>query len=490
MWNKLVASCFAVASTVSLSAQTVEFIEPRNVQNVQGAEFSTYSAGGQYYVLHKKYRMMAPIMYDMQLDVYDANRKPVGSNPIDKVLEQGDANIPEGFFALKDKLIMCKSEFSKSSGSKMSYIYAYPFDATGRRQKKTLLSSFAAESAFNAGNFGVNTSPDGTKLVVFNELPYEKDGMERCTVTLFDDQFKQIWKKDFTFPYESAKAPKNEVYVNNAGTVFILKRIAVKKEHDKFSVFTFTDGGKNVVEKKIELENGFTISTWKHLFTPAGDLHIAGFYYMNKKVGINVETPDGTFLLKITGNGELSASKSVKIRSANTKITQLLSTEDGGYIIVGETVNERSTPKPGAQFEYNYEYSTGISHIIKMGSEGAMQWNYELNRNLRSSNDAARFFGIFAWTKGSDVNIFFTDELTNHDNKRQFVEFGTRWINLFQTIGPDGKMKSETLITDPRIGGKKGEYIFLPVTGSVYKDNKLFMLASRGLELVGATVSY
>lgn len=490
MWKNLVSCCFAVAATVALSAQTVEFIEPRNVQNVQGAEFSAYSAGGQYYVLHKKYRMMAPVMYDMQLDVYDANRKPVGSNLIDKTLEPGDANIPNGFFPLKDKLVMFKSEFSKASGSKMSYIYAYPFDATGKRQKRTQLTTINAESAFNSGNFRVNVSPDGTRFVVLSEQPYEKEGMERCTISVFDDQFKLVWKKDYTFPYESSKAPKNEMFINNAGTVFILKRIAVKKEHDKFSVFTFTDGGKNVVEKKIELENGFTISTWKNLFTPAGDLHIAGFYYMNKKVGINVETPDGTFLLKITGNGDLTAAKSVKIRSGSIKITQLLSTQDGGYVIVGETINERSTPKPGAQFEYNYEYSTGISHVIKLGSDGTMQWNYELNRNLRSSNDAARFFGIYAWTVGDQVNIFFTDELTNHDNKKQFVEFGTRWINLFQTIGSDGKMKSETLITDPRIGGKKGEYIFVPVTGSVYKDNKLFMLAARGLELVGATISY
>jgi hypothetical protein len=70
------------------------------------------------------------------------------------------------------------------------------------------------------------------------------------------------------------------------------------------------------------------------------------------------------------------------------------------------------------------------------------------------------------------------------------VEFGTRWINLYYTIGADGKFKNKTLITDQRIGGKKGEYIFIPITGSLYKDNKLFMLAARGMELVGATISY
>lgn len=491
MKNVLIACSFVTGLSFSAMAQTVEFIEPRNVQNVPGAEFSTYKVGDYYYVLQKKYRMMAPVMYDLQLDAYDANRKPIGSNQIDKVLEMGDANIYQGVFPLKDKLVMFKSEFSKASGSKMSYIYAYPFDVSGKRQKKVQLTTINAESAFNSGNFGVNVSPDGTKIAVISEQPYDKEGMERCTVTVFDDQFKQLWKKDYTFAYESAKAPKNEIIVNNSGVAFILKRIPVKKALDQFSVFTFADGGKNVIEKKIELENGFTVSSWKHLFTPAGDLQMAGFYYMNKKVGINVEDPDGTFLLQVkAATGDIAGVKSPKVRSGSIKINQLLPAADGGFILVGETLYEKSTLKPGGQFEYNYDYNTGTTYITKLAADGNMQWDYEVRRNLRSNNDGGRFFGVYAWLNGNDVNLFFTDELTNHDNKRQFVEFGTRWINLFQTVGADGKLKGETLITDQRIGGKKGEYIFLPETGSVYKDHKLFMLAARGLELVGATVTY
>ncbi len=479
---------FAIA--LSSAAQTIEFIEPRNIQNVPEAEFSTYKVGDNFYVLQKRYRMMAPVMYDLQLDAYDANRKPIGSNMIDKVLEMGDANIYQGVFALKDKLVMVKSEYSKASGAKMSYIYAYPFDVTGKRQKKVQLTTINAESAFNSGNFGVNVSPDGTKIAVISEQPYDKEGMERCTVSVFDEQMKLLWKKDHTFPYESAKAPKNEIVVNNTGVVFIIKRIPVKKSHDQFSVFTFSENGKAIVEKKIELDNGFTISTWKHLFTAEGNLQVAGFFYMNKKVGINVETPDGTFFLDVkAANGELKAIKSNKVRSGAIKASQFLAM-DNGFILVGETVYEKSNPKPGAPLEYTYEYSTGYNHVIRLGADGAMQWDYELKRNIRSGGDGGRFLSSYCWLNGSDVNLFFTDELSNHDNKRQFIEFGSRWINLFQTIGADGKLKFETVITDPRIGGKKGEYTFIPSTGSVYKDNKLFMLAARRLELVGATISY
>jgi hypothetical protein len=491
MKTKNILFACSVFITVQLKAQTVEFIEPRNVQNVPEAEFSTYKVGDYFYVLQKRYRMMAPVMYDLQLDAYDAARKPVGSNMIDKTLEMGDANIFQGVFAMKDRLVMFKSEYSKASGSKMSYMWCYPFDVTGKRLKKEQLVTINAESAFNSGNFGVNVSPDGTKLAVLSELPYDKEGMEKCVVTVFDEKLKQSWKKEYTFPYESAKAPKNEILVNNNGVVFILKKIAVKKAFDQFSVFSFLENGKTVTEKKIELDNGFAVSSWKNVFSAEGNLQLAGFYYMDKKVGINVETPDGTFYLEVSAaNGDLKASKSGKVRSAGIKAIQLLPTPDKGLVLIGESVTEKSTPKPGASFEYNYEYRSGSTYVIKLGTDGSFLWDYAVQKDMSSGGDGGRLLHSYAWLNGSDVNVLYTDRLSNHDNKKQFIEFGSRYVNVYQVIGADGKPKGEVVITDQRIGGKKGEYLFIPATGNTYNNNKIFMLATRGLELVGATVQY
>ena len=481
----------AVLACTTVFSQTVEFIEPRNVQNVPEAQYTTFKVGDNYYVLQKSYRMMAPVMYDLQLDAYDANRKPIGSNIIDKTLEMGDANIYEGIFALKDKMVMFKSEYSKSSGAKMSYIYAYPFDVSGKRQKKVQLTTINAESAFNSGNFSVNVSPDGSKIAVISEQVYEKDGMEKCVVSVFDNQFKQLWKKDYTFAYESSKAPKNEIFVNNNGVAFILKQINLKKAFDQFSLFTFSGDGKTVVEKKIDLGNGFVVSSHQELFNTAGDLLMAGYYYLNKKIGINVETPDGIFYLQVSAStGDLLTAKVNPAIVGTVKAIQLLALPDNTVCLIGEKQIINTTPASGKLGEYIYSYNYGSAYLTKLDAGGSQVWSYKVNKDMKSVSDGGRFISSYGWVNGSDINVLFIDELSNHDNKRQFIEFGTKRINLIQTIGADGKFKEERLITDQRIGGKKGEYYFIPSTGSVYTGNKLFMLAARGLELVGATISY
>lgn len=434
---------------------------------------------------------MAPVMYDLQLDAYDANRKPIGSNSIDKTLEMGDANLLGGFYALKDKLVMFKSEYSKASGTKMSLLYYYLFDRSGKRQQKMLLTSFGVESASNSGNFATNASPDGTKVAVISELPYEKEGMEKCIVTVYDNDFKQLWKKEYSFPYESSKAPKNTVFINNEGVVFILKQINLKKAFDQFSMFTFTGNGASVTEKKIELGNGFTIASCKNLFKPNGDLLLAGYSYMNKKVGVNVETPDGVFYLDVNAaTGELNTAKLDPIRPATIVAVQLLFLPDNTVCLTGEQRFIGSTSIPGKPFEYTYSYSYGNIHLTKFASDGSTAWTYTVNKELKSVSDGGRFLSSYSWVSGNAIRLLFADNYSNHDDKKQFIEFGSRRINLIQTIGTDGKLQTESLISDPRIGGKKGEYFFIPATGSVYKSNTLFMLAARGLELVGATISY
>jgi len=490
--------CLVLFSTVlqtELRAQTIEFIEPRHVQSVAQAEFSTFIVNDHLYVLQKQYRTGSPVSFDLQLDVYDPRRKPLASHVIDKTLEMGDANIYEGIFALKDQLVMFKSEFSKASGSKVSNIYYYPFEINGRRKKKVLLGTYPAESAFNSPNFVVAASPNGGKFAVITELPYEKDGMEKCIVTVYDNTFKELWKKEYAFPYESTKAPKNELFLNNDGIAFILKRIKIKKQFDKFSIFTFYGNGQTVVEKKIDLGNAFTISTYKNIYNDAGDLVLAGYYYTDKNVGINVETPDGPFYIRANAtNGDLAAAKAntVKPQKQNLVALQVIPMGEQGVIVLGEQRFVTSMAIQGKPFEYNYEYITKDISLSRLGDDGSLIWDYQVEKELKSANDGGRFLSSYALLAGDDVRLLFSDFLYKYDNKKQAVigpGLSGQRVGVIQTIGADGKLKSGSYVADPRIGGKTGEYMFIPVTATKF-GTSLFLLSARGAELVGTRLTY
>ena len=490
-------TCFIISGffSISLFAQTIEFIEPRNVQNFPQASFSAYLVGDHLYIVQKKYNMGSPISFDLQVDVYNSQRKPVGSSVIDKNLEMGDANIYKGIFALKSNLTMFKSEFTKASGTKLYQLYYYPFESNGTRKKKTLLTSINAESAFNSGNFVISASPDGSKLAVLSELPFNKDGMEKCSLAVYDQQFGLIWKKEYEFPYESSKVPNNDLFVNNDGIAFILKRIKAKKQFDRFSLFTFTTNGQNIIEKKIDLGNAFTISTYKHLFNDRGDLILSGYYYIDKNVGINVETPDGPFYILLSAaTGDLSASRAnnVKSHKQNLVALQLLPLPGNEVLLLGEQQFVSTRLIPGKPGEYNYEYINRTVSLSRMTSDGSLTWEYNMDRELKSENDGGRSLSSFAWTKGDDTHLVFVDHLYRRDDRKQVViapGLAGAKVAVVETIGNDGKLKTSSYVKDIRIGGKTGEYMFIPASASLFGPS-VFLLSARGAELVGTKLTY
>jgi hypothetical protein len=494
-FNRLLLFIISCIFSLSLFSQTIEFIEPRNVQNFPQASFSTYIVGDHLYILQKKYRMESPISFDLQLDVYNGQRKPIGSHVIDKSLEVGDANIYKGIFALKDRLVMFKSEFSKLTGEKLYHLHYYLFESNGIRKKKTLLRSIRSESAFNSGNFVISASPDGSKLAVLSELPYNKDGIEKCLLSVYDQQFGLLWEKAYEFPYESTKVPNNDVFVNNQGKVFILKRIKAKKQFDRFSLFTFGANGQNVIEKKVEFGNAFTISTYKHIINDQGDLILAGYYYNDKNVGINVETPDGLFYLRVDAvTGDLDASRftPVKPQKQNLVALQVISLPGNEVLLLGEQQFVSTRPIPGKLGEYNYEYTNRTISLSKMTSDGSLAWEYNMDRELKSENDGGRFLSTFAWARGEEIHLVFADHLYRRDEAKQVVIgpglAGVR-VAVLETIGSDGKLKASAYVKDIRIGGKNGEYMFIPGSASIF-GSSVFLLSARGVELVGTKLNY
>ncbi|HTL82502.1 MAG TPA: hypothetical protein VL651_12405 [Bacteroidia bacterium] len=484
-----------VFAQLYVCAQTVEFIEPRNVQSITAPEFQTFHVKDHIYMLYNMFDMHSPIMHDIQLDAYDAAMKPVGSYQIDKTLDPGDANIYEGIFALTDNLVMFKSGYTKGTGSTLKY---YPFNVAGSRGTGTDLVTFPAEKAMNSGNFEVNVSEDGTKIAVLCELPHVKDSLEKTIVYVFDNNFKQLWKKEYTFPYESEKAPHNDVYVSNTGSVFDLKQIAVKKATDTYSAFTFLANG-TVVERKIDLGTDGMITSYKAVGGTNGDIIFAGYYIQNKKVAVDPPNAIGTFYIKVSAvDGGMPYDKiNVFAAHTNIKARYLFAYPDNSVVLVGDDELSSSTIRPGANATdpnaaYDYDYDNSNINAVKMGPDGTKAWEYIVTKDMKSRNDGGRFICFGASMMGTNLVLTYQDFYYKHDGKQHPTVdgyYGSWRADVIETVNADGGKAGEKLITDQRIGGQNGEYMFLPATQVTAADNTLFFISMRGLELVGTKVT-
>lgn len=492
---KIITTLAALSLYAGLTAQTVQFIEPRNVMNVSRPEdIFTWDNGGNHYVMYKQFSMNAPLRLDLQMDVYGPQQQPVSSRMYDQSLTPGDANTFEGLFKAGDKLVMLKSGYEKGANS----IFAYPIAANGERGASQLLTEIASEKAMNSGFFQTHASDDGSKIVVLSEYPFEKNGKEKAKITVFDSKLARLWEKEIELPFESKRSTYNDIYVNNNGTAFLLKKVLGKKSMDTTTVFTFTGNGAKMNQQTIRLGENGNMSTWKPMFTEKGDLVLAGYYYENKNVGVNVEDVIGTFYMRVSGTeGAITVLKTANFpKRQGLKVKRLIPQADNSLLLVSEVQYENKTVVPGSNPtapQYTYEYSSGDIFIDKLNSDGSMAWEYRINRDLKSANDGGRLFSTFVFISDSKINVLYNDFTHKHDGLKHTVvgpDLIYQRSAIVETIGMDGSKIGEKMLTDPRLGGKRGEYFLIPATGLQLSGNEIFVVGARGLELVGMKITF
>jgi hypothetical protein len=479
-------------------AQTVEFVEPRNVLTAIQPEISTYKVKDNTYVLYHYFDSGVFKSY-YQLDAYDANLKTIGSNDIVKSATEGENDVFEGLFALPDKLVLFKSGWEKKTGNGISY---YPISADGKKGEGKELARFPAEKMMNTGGFNVNVSPDGSKIVVQCEMPFVKDSLEHTMIYVFDNNFKQLWSCDYRFPNADGteKYLYNDIYVNNAGVVYDMKRVPVKKALDHFTVFTFLNNGKKVEERKMDLGENGHISTYRSGFCSNGDLVMCGYYYPDKKAGINVETPVGVFYIKVSAvDGGMPVDKLTPVTpDAAIKSNKLIVLADNSAILVAEDEYITKTLKPNAQPNTpggtdDYDYNNTNISVIKFGPDGSKKWDHMIERDVKSRNDGGRTLGISALMVGDNLIITYQDFMYRHDGKPHvgIIDpiYGSWRADIMEKISPDGIKLGETMLTDKRLAGRDAEYALLPATGVKESDTVLFFISVRGLELVSTKIT-
>lgn len=327
-----------------------------------------------------------------------------------------------------NKLLIITALFNKNAGK--NTLWAKGVNADGTVDKLVEIGSITAEKLSKRGHFNVEASADGSKLLVLSQPEYEKEQNEKFNIALFASGFVKVWNSAQIFPYVWGKSTDNRPYVNNLGTAFILKKMDVKGENDKWSVFSFD--GKLLKEHKMAFEGDRNLASVVTAFSPEGDFTVGGYYTERGKVSIRGNLViNGNFLYRVDVAGqELKLGVFNAYDKRKDVVAKYLLFNNSSIILTGEVysvtdklaVKEPGTPSSAQSlFARDYFYTASDIIVDGMDQTGKPLYNTKIEKNNSSRNDNGYWVSYFAGIVNGKLLLVFNDDKYNYELKKILV---------------------------------------------------------------------
>lgn len=391
---------------------------------------------------------------------------------------------------LNKKAFHFKSLFSKDAGK--NTLNAIGINPDGSFDKPIAIAGINAEKLSKRGRFDVASSPDGKKLVILSEPEWIKDENEKITIALYNDKLEKIWSSEQTYAYPWTRAVYNEPFVNNDGTVFILKKTDMKGEGNTYSIFTFN--GKSLKEHKVQLDGNKKAVTLVKAISPEGNFTIAGYYTEDAKVKIGFGTAyHGSFISSIDKSGESAKIMAVNpFEKRKDIVAKSLIFHENKFILMGEEyiVNSKSAERDpkvplGEQDMFARDYSYNAMRIYADGFDAAGKtlYNTSIKKDNSSKNDFNRWNSYFSSVMKGKLYVIFNDEKYRYDEKKKAIVFGSSpKIAVYATIDPNTGVAAETrpIANFPPLFGEKEPGMYLhPDVYMKLNDNQCIIKAEN-----------
>ena len=391
---------------------------------------------------------------------------------------------------LNKKAFHFKSLFSKDAAK--NTLNAIGINADGSFDKPIAIAGINAEKLAKRGRFDVASSPDGKKLVILSEPEWIKDENEKITITLYNEKLEKLWSSEQTYSYPWTRAVYNEPFVNNDGTVFILKKTDMKGEGNTYSIFSFN--GKALKEFKVQLDGNKKAVTLAKSISTEGHFNIAGYYTEDAKVKIGFGTAyHGSFICSIDKSGESSKIMAVNpFEKRKDIVAKSISYYAGNIILMGEEyfVNSRSAerdPKiPASEqdmFAKDYTYNAMKILIDGFDASGKPIYNTSIKKDNSSKNDFGRWDSYFGAIMKDKIYVIFNDEKNNYDEKKKTIIFGSSpRIAVYATVDPNTGIASacKPIANFPALTGDKEPIMLLhPDVFMKLNDNQCIIKAEN-----------
>ena len=441
MKKTLLACCFAYFGLMAFAdttlAQTAKVVwgpalkEPKKTATTKiiGSDkngFYTLRTGG--------YSMFNRVGDSKFLERYDNQNKLVYSKEISiPVPEKPKQKFQfENIYYLNGGLIMFTSHLNKDKRS----MYASHISPDGVVDNRLVEVSSISESAKrSSGTFETRLSNDSTKILIFANLPYEKNENEKFEFKVIDNHLQTVSTKALTLPQRDKDVTISNYRVDNEGNVYVMlstdkSRAEKNRKEQKFTykVLGYFHKENLTKEYEVAIPNKF-ITDITFDIDKNQNLVVAGFYAVDKKL-----KTEGTFFLKVdfetkkvltqgvkqfgTEFMEMFMSKS-KAKSANAGVAnmsldKLIIREDGGALLVAEQAYMYITEiNNGRHRSKVYHYVNNDIIFVNINPDGSVQWISRVPKKQHTTNDGAMYSSYSISVMQDKLYLIYNDHAKN-----------------------------------------------------------------------------
>ena len=318
---------------------------------------------------------------------------------------------------------------------------------------KTLvkIGEIDSRNIFREGEFDLVISRDSSKVMLYNQLPYQKNEPERFAFRVFDNQFNELWTKDIVLPYNDNQFAVEEYRIDKNGNIYLLgvlyqDRVRVRRQgrpNYQYIILAYSKEGTVVQEYKIDLSEKF-ITDLTFRIANDGKLVCSGFYSDKGTYSIkgtyffridpetksifnkNLHPFDFDFLTEHMTEGRKEkaqkAEESGKVKRSTElyqySLDELILRSDGGALMVAEQyyVYERSYRYFDNTIRYDYYYHYNDIIVVNIRPNGEIEWTSRIPKRQETVNDGG-YFSSYAMSIVKDRLFFIFN-----DNSRNFEE--------------------------------------------------------------------
>ena len=315
-------------------------------------------------------KRISGVKNSISIDVLDANNLLLHTNnvevPGDEIVHIDQVN---------GSLILF-SVFHNNE-KKEDQLSAYTLNNKGELSKTILLASLKSNGGYLA-KFKIAVSSDGQKVGVLCERPYIEGKNEGVIIKILDKNLQLILTKDYSYALASMKRRFNVPFINNKGSLYILKRARIKTKNTYLLTLIKESGIEEHHDVKLR---SMRIADVTAAFNKDEELIISGFY-----AGFKGFAFQGAFIIKYDESSSpvyrkelmlpqnlISGLKSKKEISKfgnglnKFHVKKLIVTPKGVSYLIAEHLSVNKTEKESV------EKRKGLA-VVKFSSKGDFLW--------------------------------------------------------------------------------------------------------------------